>query len=106
MGLQPVYRETVIPALSQLQECLGTLQDCHVQVTRLTQALASLKAMRPDIHQKVRAGVMTLVRESRQVATREMRTYRTRIKEWNQLASSSPLADLILVADPHQTLAG
>lgn len=95
----PPFRDVLYPAVEQVQEVLGTVQDGNVGLTRIAGIRARVKATRPETAKRVQKGLLALEREFRQSVRTETRAFNEWIGEWTKLTAEHPLPELLHVAE-------
>jgi CHAD domain-containing protein len=86
------FKETLYPAIEQVQEILGDVQDATVGLARLTQLRDRIKATVPREWTRLRAGIEGLMRELRAKVPAGRKAFRAWRKQWTKLVDELQLA--------------
>jgi CHAD domain-containing protein len=90
----PPLRETLYPAVEELQETLGRVQDAAVAAARLGQVEAELRYLPATVADRLRPGVAALAADVRGRADADERAFREWVGRWRTVAAESPLGQV------------
>ena len=90
------FKQELYPAVEQLQECLGAIQDGHTATTRLTDLFTRLQRSRPETAKQVKVGFASWKAELRRQIATGKRDFRTWTRDWQKLMVKYPLPMLAL----------
>ncbi|HEV3142338.1 MAG TPA: CHAD domain-containing protein [Gemmataceae bacterium] len=94
----PPFREKMYAAIEEMQELLGSANDSHVALERLSEIRNPLKLTCPDDWSRLRPGIEKLLQSHRQRLTAERNRFRRWRQSWKKIRK--PLAGLLLTAEP------
>ena len=87
----PAFKETLYPAIEQVQEILGDVQDATVGLARLTQLRDRIKATVPGKWARLRQGIEGLMRAYRAKVPAGRKAFRAWRKDWAKLVEELQL---------------
>jgi CHAD domain-containing protein len=87
----PPLRETLYPAVEELQETLGRVQDAAVASARLEQVESELRYLPAAVADRLRPGVAALAADVRSRSEADEQAFREWVGRWRTVAAESPL---------------
>jgi CHAD domain-containing protein len=93
---QPPFRNVLYPAVEQMQEILGHIQDGHTAIRRITLMANRLWAVRPSAAERIMPGLNDLIQEFRDRIATHKKEFREWTRHWKSLAEKHPLSELLM----------
>jgi CHAD domain-containing protein len=90
----PPLRETLYPAVEELQETLGRVQDAAVAAARLEQVEGELRYLPAGVADRLRPGITALAADVRGRAEADERVFREWVGRWRAVAAECPLGQV------------
>ncbi|MFO0849182.1 MAG: CHAD domain-containing protein [Gemmataceae bacterium] len=102
----PAFRGELYPAVEDLQEALGRVQDGHVAAERLAAILARLPDLVPDRAAAIGFGVNVLLLGHERQSRDGEQAFQAWKQRWAGLMAAHPLATLVAIQRPGETDGG
>jgi CHAD domain-containing protein len=102
----PAFRDTIYPAVEEMQDILGRANDSRVAVRRLTKLRDALKVSRPDDWQRFRPDVEGVLQYHRQRLPRERRRFLEWWKHFREAGTEAALVNIIQVSSGEELREG